>query len=258
MPTGYIETVAFALGAVIGSFLNVVILRMNTGAGLGGRSMCMSCGKELHWYELVPVVSFLALRGRCAGCRARISWQYPAVELATGALFALIAWRYFSPTGLIYAVACSILVVIAAYDMRHKIIPDRWVYAFDAVALASVFIGGPAVFHAPHIWTLLAGPVLALPFAALWALSKGKWIGLGDSKLILGLGWILGMNGGANALVLAFWIGAVVGVAWMLVVARGFKRHMEIPFGPFLILGALIVLFTGVTVIDLRILPFLF
>ena len=266
MPFGAFYFLTFVFGAVIGSFLNVVSLRFNTGLGLNGRSMCMSCGKTLTWAELMPILSFLIQGGRCAKCRTRISWQYPVVEAATGALFTLIAWHFVSSgmswphaiSAIIYAIASCILVVIAAYDVRHKIIPDSLSYSFSALALASVFLGGSSVAHAPHLWTLLAGPVLALPFASLWAISKGKWIGLGDAKLVLGIGWLLGMNGGVNALILAFWIGAAVSVLWMYVVMGAFKRRTEIPFGPFLILGTFIVLFTGITVLDVRLFASLF
>lgn len=262
LPVGAILAIAFVFGAMIGSFLNVVSLRLNTGVGVNGRSMCMSCGKTLTWKELVPIVSFLVQRGRCAGCRARISWQYPVVEVVTGALFALVAYKLILEgvswahgiSALIYLVSSCLLVTIAVYDIRHKIIPDGLAYSFAAIALANVFVGGSAIIHAPHVWTLVAGPLLALPFALLWVVSKGRWIGLGDAKLTLGIGWLLGMAGGVNALVLAFWIGAAVSVVWMYATSGKLRRHAEIPFGPYLILGTLIVLFTGLTVLDVRML----
>lgn len=256
--------VAFAFGAVIGSFLNVLSLRWNTGLGFGGRSMCMSCGTTLSWYELVPVLSYAVQRGRCLSCKSRISAQYPLVEAATGVIFALVVWRFGGLDALsilqtaLYLAASSILVAIAAYDMKHKIIPDGLVYAFDVVALACAFVGGASLVHVPHLWTLAAGPLLAAPFALLWLASKGRWIGLGDAKLVLGIGWLLGLNGGANALILAFWSGAAVGVIWMLATRGRWQRRMEIPFGPFLILGAFFVLLSGAVVTDFRILAALF
>ncbi|HEX7724152.1 MAG TPA: prepilin peptidase [Candidatus Paceibacterota bacterium] len=270
IPTGLILFIVFLFGVVIGSFLNVVILRLRTGVGVQGRSMCMSCGTELHWLELIPVLSFVFQGGRCTGCKARISWQYPIVEVVTGILYVIVLSRLLDAgltvshivTTLIYLGAVSLFVVITAYDLRHKIIPDGLVYAFDVLALVSVFVGGMGgsapLLHAPHVWTLLAGPVLALPFALLWLVSKGTWIGLGDAKLILGIGWLLGMSGGVNALVLSFWSGAVVSIVWLLVMKHGIKRKTEIPFGPFLILGTLIVLFWGITVLDIRLLGILF
>lgn len=255
---------SFAFGAIVGSFLNVVSLRFNTGVGLGGRSKCMSCGKKLTWSELIPIVSFMAQKGMCRGCKSRISWQYPLVEFAAGAIFALVLIKFppVSPLAalstFIYLFETCLLLVIAAYDIRHKIIPDVLVYVFDAIALLSVFLGGSAWLHAPHLFTLLSGPILALPFALLWLVSRGRWMGLGDAKLVLGLGWLLGLSGGANAVVLAFWVGAVLGVAWMFATKKKFKSKTEIPFGPYLILGFYLVLVFSVQVFDFRMLPYLF
>lgn len=250
--------ITFLFGAVIGSFLNVVVFRYSTGFGLAGRSMCLACGKTLEWFELIPLVSFFMQSGKCRTCLSKISWQYPLVEVTTGILFALIFWKFPPLTDpaivqtLLLLVATGFLMVIAVYDTRHKVIPDVMVYLFDFIALISVIFGGAVMFHPPHMWTLLAGPILAAPFALLWLVSKGRWIGLGDAKLVLGLGWILGLVAGINALIISFWIGAVVAIAWMLLTYGTFKRQMEIPFGPFLILGFYIVLLFGLNVLDLR------
>jgi prepilin signal peptidase PulO-like enzyme (type II secretory pathway) len=98
----------------------------------------------------------------------------------------------------------------------------------------------------------LAGPILALPFALIWLLSKGTWMGLGDSKLILGIGWFLGISAGINAIVLSFWIAAVCSVIWLFATYQKFKPKTEIPFGPYLILGMYLVLLFGIQVIDVH------
>ncbi len=248
----------FMFGAIIGSFLNVVSLRFNSGKTVGGRSMCMSCGKTLTWIELIPILSFLAQRGACRKCKSKISWQYPLVEFLAGALFVLILLTFPPVTPLaavwtlMYIVTACILLVIAAYDAKHQIIPDQLVYTFDVIALASVFVGTHTWFHVPHLATLLAGPVVALPFALLWAVSRGRWMGFGDAKLALGIGWLLGMGGGINAIVLAFWVGAAASVLWMLISYGKFKRALAIPFGPYLIIGMYIVLISGVRFIDVN------
>lgn len=261
---------AFIFGAIIGSFLNVVSLRLNTGVGVQGRSKCMSCSKQLGWKELIPVFSYLAQGGRCKGCNSKISLQYAVVEFTTGLLFALIVLKFFPHdlAGLIqiteYLIITCLLMVIAVYDVRHKIIPNSFVYAFSIIAFAGIFIGGSSglngelVIHSGHLWTVLAGPILALPFALIWFISRGTWMGLGDAKLALGIGWLLGLSAGVNAIVLAFWIGAVVAVAWMLASRRKFTPRLEIPFGPFMILGMFLVLLFGFQVIDVRILASLF
>ncbi|MFA5291257.1 MAG: prepilin peptidase, partial [Candidatus Paceibacterota bacterium] len=129
--------VFFFFGLVIGSFLNVVILRYQTGRGLSGRSGCFSCGKKLNWYELIPILSFFFQRGRCRGCQSKISWQYPIVELLTGLLFALIYWHLAGawPEVIFYCLIASLLIVITAYDLKHQIIPDQFVFAFILLSL---------------------------------------------------------------------------------------------------------------------------
>ena len=226
--------VAFLFGTIVGSFLNVVSLRFNTGVGLGGRSKCMSCGRTLSWLDLFPILSFLALRGRCRGCKSKISWQYPLVEFIAGAIFVMIFFT-FPPVSYIASVATVIqmiigclLLVVVVYDIKHKIIPDPLVYAFCFFALISLFFGGSSLWHIPTYTQIMAGPIIALPFVLIWLVSRGTWMGLGDGKLALGIGWLLGINGGVNAVVLAFWVGAVVSVAWLLYTYKKFKPKMEI------------------------------
>src|SRR5271170_6448315 len=126
MPLYLILIVSFIYGTLIGSFLNVLALRYNTGAGVRGRSKCMSCAKTLTWIELVPLLSFAVQRGACRSCKARISWQYPLVEFLAGALFVIIFLLY-PPAGLVSTAVTalqlfilSVLMVITIYDIRHK------------------------------------------------------------------------------------------------------------------------------------------
>ena len=251
---------SFIFGAVVGSFLNVVALRFNTGKGLGGRSMCMSCGSTLTWKELIPIFSFAAQKGSCKKCKTKISWQYPLVEFIAGAIFVLIFF-VFPPTDpvtsvitLIQVIVACILVVISVYDIKHKIIPDSFVYTFAGLSLISLCVGGQSWLHMLTIESLLAGPLLALPFALLWLISKGSWMGLGDAKLTLGIGWLLGISAGINALVIAFWIAAAVSVIWLFATHKKIKPRMEIPFGPYLIIGMYLVLLFHIQVIDIHLL----
>ncbi len=243
----------FLFGTIIGSFLNVVIYRFNTSKQIGNsRSVCFSCSKTLYWYEMIPVLSFLFQKGRCRGCASRISHQYPLVELLTASVFTIIAYRFiplientqmyvFSVSYFVFIF--SILIVITVYDIRHKIIPDRLVYLFVVLSFISMFINFSGVgefFIMPTTLQFLAGPILALPFALLWVVSKGAWIGFGDSKLILGIGFLLGVSMGLSALFLAFWLGALIGV--ILIGLKKLNVHMktEIPFAPFLVIGTFI------------------
>ena len=254
----------FIFGAIIGSFLNVVIYRMNTGLTLSGRSMCFSCSKKLHWYELVPLLSFVIQKGRCRGCESKISWQYPIVEFITGALFVLSAYHFlpasvslisqYSIISTLYLwVVISILVVITVYDIRHKIIPNMCAYLLALITLLFFIfnVGIYNIFDPLYRWDLFAGPILAIPFALLWLASRGRWMGLGDAKLMLGLGWLLGLYAGISAVILAFWIGAAAGIILISMKGKRYTMKTEIPFGPFLILGALIVLFYGIDVLKL-------
>ncbi len=251
----------FLFGAIIGSFLNVVILRMRSGRTLGGRSMCFTCGTELTFAELVPLGSFLTQRGKCLHCGTKISWQYPLVEAVTGALFALLYAHLsylvvlnldqFAGLFVIYATAFSVLIVLTVYDLKHKILPDKLTGLFAVIAFISMFLihGGLIDPHLPTLWHFLAGAILPLPFAILWLGSKGKWMGLGDAKLMIGIGWLCGLSGGIAAILLAFWIGAVGSLLWILGLkifgmAKKVTMRTAIPFGLFLALGAVIIVLT--------------
>lgn len=256
----------FIFGLIIGSFLNVVICRYNTGKSLGGKSACMSCENKLRWYELVPLFSFITLRGRCKTCKTKISIQYPLVELITGLIFVSLFLKFsalgaapaggqgsvssgqdfyfwFNPIFLItyayYVSMFSLLVVITTYDLKHKIIPDKLSLVFGILAFLGLFFFADYNFylHMPSILEFLSGIFIALPFALFWFLSAGAWMGLGDAKLTLGLGWFLGISRALSALVIAFWSGAIIGLC-LIFFGKGYGMKSEIPFALYLALGA--------------------
>jgi prepilin signal peptidase PulO-like enzyme (type II secretory pathway) len=237
----------FALGAIIGSFLNVTILRHNTGLGFGGRSFCMSCAKQLEWHELIPIISFLGQKGKCSKCQSRISWLYPLGEFLTGLMFTFIFMSFPHESLADYILIIyfwsmfSILLMISVYDIRLKIIPNAPVYTFIALSILApiLFTGGVDLQIGLNI---LSGLLLSAPFALLWILSNGRLMGLGDAKIVLGLGIMLGLAQGLAAILLAFWIGAIVGVILLLIKKSGFNMKSEIPFGPFLVLSAFLTL----------------
>jgi len=255
----------FLLGTIIGSFLNVVIFRFNTGKTIvKGRSICMTCSQTLRWYELIPVFSYVFQLGKCRRCSERISHQYPLVELATGIVFVLIAYHFLpvlslSPISYLFLLSFfvfifSILIVISVYDIRHKIIPDKLVYVYAFVSFLSIFVNHStfgSLFTLPSLSFIVAGPVLALPFAFLWFVSKGQWMGLGDAKLMLGIGWMLGASLGLASIILAFWIGAVVSLSIMFISRQKITMKTEIPFAPFLILSTLIVFLFNLDIFSL-------
>jgi prepilin signal peptidase PulO-like enzyme (type II secretory pathway) len=243
--------ILFVFGVAIGSFLNVVALRLNSGLSILGRSGCASCGRALSWWELMPILSFFILRGKCRECHAKISWQYPLVELWTGLIFISIynlqfsIYKEFSPDFIVHCslllVIFSIYIVITIYDIRHKIIPDQLVYLS---VILSLIVPLSIVHYSLLDW--LTGPILFLFFASIWLVSKGRAMGFGDAKLALSLGLLLGAQAGFSATILSFWIGAIFGLTaiiygWLnplLSRVKKFTMKSEIPFAPFLILGA--------------------
>lgn len=221
--------------------------------------MCFSCGKKLHWYELIPLFSFFAQRGKCRKCASKISWQYPIVEVATGLVFSLVAIHFFPALpfsisyfiflSLYFLIIFSILVAITVYDFHHKIIPNEFVYTFIVFAVIGLFIS--TGFNSIHAgwYNVLAGVLIAIPFALLWFVSKGKWMGLGDPKLMLGIGTVLGLSQGLASIVISFWIAAIVGI--ILIIFKHAGRKTEVPFAPFLVLGFLIVFFCRIDIVTL-------
>lgn len=238
--------VVFILGSIVGSFLNVVILRYKTGKTVGGRSFCFSCGKTLRALELVPLLSFMVQRGKCRHCKTPISPQYPLVEAVTGLVFLLVFIKSVSiESAVFFWLAFSLLIVIAAYDIRHKIVPDLVVLIFGASSLLWLILGHDMSYFRTlsGILDLLSGPIFFLPFFLLWLFSQGRWMGLGDGKLVVGFGWLLGIAGGASAIVLGFWIAAGLALL-MIALKRISSSHLnrlsmksEVPFAPFLVLG---------------------
>lgn len=246
----------FLLGTIIGSFLNVVIFRFNSGKTIvKGRSICMTCNRDLRWYELIPILSFLIQNGKCRRCAIKISHQYPLVEFLTGLVFALISYKFlpimytslsvYVLIVVFFVFIFSLLIVISVYDLRHKIIPDKLVYIFIFISFLSLFVnssiaGAGFIFMLPSWTGLIAGPILAIPFALLWYFSKGRLMGLGDGKLILGIGWLLGLSAGLFSLVISFWLGTIVGLLLIFLSKKRMNMKTEIPFAPFLIISAFI------------------
>lgn len=216
----------------------------------------MSCKRVILWSDLIPVCSWILLRGRCRFCSARISVQYPLVEAGTALIFMLIG---AAPVAVFFKVlalpVAALFVAIAVYDLYHTIIPDLWVYICGALSLAAslVALWGSEDPYA-YLIAFFAGPLAASPLFFLWLVSGGTWMGLGDVKLSLSFGWLLGPLPGLGAVFFAFILGAVVSVPllffsselwgrmrefiqpylWSLSPA-GFTMKSEIPFGPFLI-----------------------
>jgi len=253
----------FVLGLCIGSFLNCAIYRVEQEKSfLKGRSFCPNCKHELNWKDLFPVFSYLFLAGKCRYCKAKISWLYPAVEISTALIFLLIffssplyfnfqsfenwgigtIWQFLSLGFWFYIT--SVLIFIFVYDLKHYLIPDK-------VLLPAIIVA--IVYRLVFNFSLLQNYLIAILigagfFLAIFLVSQGRWMGFGDVKLAVLLGLITGFPNILVALFLAFFFGAVVGVALMIQHKK--KINSEIPFGPFLIIGTFVAIFWGEILMD--------
>ena len=240
-----LAAMVFAPALALGSFLNVVAARLPEGRSLvSPRSACPRCGHEIGWRDNVPLVSYIALRGRCRACREPIGLRYPAVELATGVLVAACFVRFgLSGRAFVAALFAATLVVLSAIDVERRILPDLIVLPATVIVLAAQI----ALFPDRALeWVLASFGAALFLFLALVAYPRG--MGMGDVKLALLLGAALG-----KAVAVALMLGMLAALAGstILFARHGLRaRKMMIPFGPFLAFGALIALFWGDTLLD--------
>lgn len=247
----------FSLGAIIGSFLNVIIYRSaHDEDWVHGRSRCEECKKKIHWYDNIPVISFIFLQGKCRECKAPISLTHPVVEFLTGSLF---VWWYWGGTlffqlsqepfqviqPLFWLTIGVIFLVIVVTDILYFLIPDGAVVALLIITFlyrCALFFTG--IMRGTDFWWSLFGVVVAvLFFAGLWLVTKGKGMGFGDVKLMAPVALLVGWPHIALQIFLSFFIGAVFGICLILLGKRRFGQH--IPFGPFIILATVVTLIWG-------------
>lgn len=234
---------AIALGAIIGSFLNVCIHRLPRGESLvWPGSRCPACHRPIAWYDNVPLASYLVLAGRCRRCGAAIPWRYPAVEAANAAGYAVIVWWYGPGWAAVaYGALFSALLVVTAIDLVHYLIPDAITLPGIAVGLLSAATVLPIRLLDAGLGVLLGGGILwALAWMSPYVFGK-EGMGGGDIKLLAMIGAFLGWKATLLTIMLSAITGSIVGLALM-----GFgllQRGQYLPFGPFLALGAVLALF---------------
>jgi len=239
-------SIIFILGMCIGSFLNVCIYRLPTSKSIADppRSICPSCNSHIRFYDNIPVLSYIWLKGRCRNCDAPISFRYPMVEVISGS-FAVSLFLTFglSLESLVYFVFISSLIVITFIDLDHKIIPD-------IISLPGIPIGLVASFALPTI-TLKASVLgLLIGGGSLWfvawaynLIAHRDGMGGGDIKLLAMIGTIIGWKGVIFTIFASSVVGSCVGIAMMLI--KGKNMRFAIPFGPFLSIGAIAYVFFG-------------
>lgn len=253
----------FFLGVSVGSFLNVLIDRLALEEKITGRSRCDYCRRKLSLFDLIPIVSFFLLRGKCRYCGKKISWQYPLVEMITGISFFLITkfqtlpqsgiplwgtnskllgswllsnWNLFGYWLLVIGIF-SCLIVIFFQDLKYQIISD-WLQVFFFIFVLFYQIITNQI--TPLRW-FFDGLVVMLPIFFLHIITQGRGMGFGDVKLSFTIGFLLGIKGGLMALYLAFILGGIVGI--LLILFGRKKLKSKIAFGPFLVLGIVIMFF---------------
>lgn len=233
MSTAIFSTIIFLYGIIIGSFLNVCICRIPKKENIvTTRSHCMSCGYQLKWYDLIPLFSWLALRGRCRKCGERISVQYPVIEALNGVLYLLVFWRYgVSLEALLYCLMVSALVVISVIDWR----------TFEIPVGANMFIGALGVVRlvtdlgnwSDYVIGFFSVSVLLF---VIYVATRGRGIGGGDVKLMAASGLLLGWR--CNAL--AFVLGCIIGSVAHIIRMKVSKAGHELALGPYLSIGIFI------------------
>lgn len=242
-------TFAALFGAVIGSFLNVCIHRLPRGTSIvWPASACPTCGRALSWFENIPVVSYVFLRGRCRTCRAPISPRYPVVEALTAAMFAL-AWWYYGPGPLLASrlVFGCMLVVLFAIDLEHHLLPNNITIPGIAIGFLLSIINPPG-WQSSLIGIVVGGAVLFLVAEGYYLARHEEGLGMGDVKMLAMVGAFIGWKLALLSLMIASFAGTIVGVA-LIVTRRGTMKY-ALPFGTFLAIGAAVSATVGQRILD--------
>ena len=222
----------FFIGLCFGSFLNVLLFRLDRKKGIVmGRSECTKCLKQLGWYDLIPLISYLKLRGKCRYCQKPISVIYSLTELVTASAVTLYFGAnglYLGPSEIFYVFTLVLMVALIFFDALYLILPDKIVLALGGVAV----IYGAVLRNSDFINLLVSGFSFGLAFAILYVVSRWRWMGFGDVKLAFVIGSILGYPLGFFAIIVAIWVAALAGVVLMALKKANLKTAL--PFGSFM------------------------
>lgn len=243
----------FILGLSIGSFLNVLIDRLANDESILGRSYCDNCKKQIKSIDLIPIISFLLLKGKCRFCKKKINLRYPIVEFLTASLFLLDF--IFLPINIpvikiVELTLISALIVIFFTDLKYQIIPDQMLILIGFLAILMLFQNNFNLFSIAHVF--YESILVTLPIFLIYFFSKGKAMGFGDVKLSLVLGLFFGLWKGLTILYIAFVLGSIV--ALYLIIFKKKKIKSKIAFGPFIVIGTFCVFF--IDKLSLFVIPF--
>lgn len=233
----------FILGAIIASFIGVVVARLNTGQSfLIGRSRCDSCNEPLGPVSLIPIISYFVFGRRARCCGARLSFYSPLAEFLLGCLFVFAHLSIGFGIALFgMLVSLSLLLALVLYDLAHQILPQILLAIFVASSAATGFLIAPSLIAFAN--SVIAAFCIALFLALIHFFSRGRAMGLSDSPFVFGLALLTG-SAAFPGFIFSFWIGAVVGISLLAFRPRGFRMNSEVPFAPFLAAGFLLAYFT--------------
>jgi leader peptidase (prepilin peptidase)/N-methyltransferase len=232
-------------GLLLGSFANVIIYRMPAGKSVvRPRSHCQSCGKMVSWYDNIPVISWLLLRGKCRHCKAKISARYPIVELIMGIAFASVFYKVgLSWTLLEYLIFVFFGVTASFIDIDHFILPDLFTLGGMVVGLVGAALNPEREFLSSLYGVLVGGGFLLLVAYGYFWLRGEEGMGGGDIKLLGWIGAVFGWEAIPSVVLISSLLGSVVGIIVMIKSKKGLKT--QIPFGPYLVLAAIMFIFLG-------------
>lgn len=248
---------SFFFGASIGSYVLVVATQLNVASITKARSKCLSCGEALRAYDLVPIFSYLFLKGKCRYCKSPYGISALMMELIYGVVFTLLYHFILSGQASVidsiswliyYTVLFVTLGVIALYDKAHTYIPIYYLVVYLALTLGMLVMRYTDV---RSVMELCAPFVVALPFFLVWLVSRGKALGFGDVVLFFGVGAFFGVAQGIAVLLTSVWAGALFGVAFYFSKKESERKNIAIPFVPFIVLAFLFVLFTDIDVFSI-------
>lgn len=249
--------ISFILGASFGSFVGLLSHRLNVYNSSFKKSKCLSCGESIKYIDLIPIISYLLLSGRCRSCKSKIGINYFLLEIIYGIVFVLtyhfviknqLNLQMMAFWAIFYGALFVSLGVIAIYDLKHKYLPSQYLITF--LSLTLIVLTFRYINDGSYL-TLLSPLIVATPFLIVFLATLGRGIGFGDVIMFLGVGAFFGIAQGFAVLIIAIWIGAVCGIYTLLLRRIKKIKGTEIPFVPFIVISFLIVLFTDINIFSI-------